>query len=104
MEYEKNILVFLNEYLYTKSKDKDFNFARNVNIEHIVPASGRNIDLIRKDAVIGDKEEIKSVVIKLGNKMLLEEKINKSISNERFKSQIQNSITDRSGYKDSIDK
>lgn len=101
MEYEKNILVFLNEYLYTKSKDKDFNFARNVNIEHIMPASGRNIDLIRKDAGIADKEEFKSLVNKLGNKMLLEEKINKSISNEWFKSKKQTSIKDKSGYKDS---
>jgi len=101
MEYEKNILVFLNEYLYTKSKDKDFNFARNVNIEHIMPASGRNIDLIRKDAGIADKEEFKSLVNKLGNKMLLEEKINKSISNEWFKSKKQTSINDKSGYKDS---
>lgn len=101
MEYEKNILVFLNEYLYTKSKDKDFNFARNVNIEHIMPASGRNIDIIRKDAGITDKEEFKGLVNKIGNKILLEEKINKSISNEWFKTKKQTSVNDKSGYKDS---
>lgn len=66
-----------------------------------MPASGRNIDLIRKDAGIADKEEFKSLVNKLGNKMLLEEKINKSISNEWFKSKKQTSINDKSGYKDS---
>src|SRR5690625_603032 len=101
IEYEKNILVFLNEYLYTKSKDKDFNFARNVNIEHIMPASGRNIDIIRKDAGIIDKEEFKSLVNKIGNKILLEEKINKSISNEWFKTKKQTSVNNKSGYKDS---
>lgn len=101
MEYEKNILVFLNEYLYTKSKVQDFNFARNVNIEHVMPASGRNIDIIRSDAGITDKEEFKSLVNKIGNKILLEEKINKSISNEWFKTKKQTSINDKSGYKDS---
>jgi hypothetical protein len=101
IEYDKNILVFLNEYLYTKSKNEYFNFSTSVNIEHIMPASGRNIDLIRKDAGIADKEEFKSLVNKLGNKMLLEEKINKSISNEWFKSKKQTSINDKSGYKDS---
>src|SRR5690625_3106894 len=66
-----------------------------------MPESGRNIDLIRKDAGIADKEEFKSLVNKLGNKMLLEEKINKSISNEWFKSKKQTSINNKSGYKDS---
>lgn len=101
MEYEKNILVFLNEYLFTKSKDQYFNFATSVNIEHIMPASGRNIDIIRKDAGITDKEEFKGLVNKIGNKILLEEKINKSISNEWFKTKKQTSINDKSGYKDS---
>lgn len=101
LEYDKNILVFLNEYLYTKAKGKDFNFSSSVNIEHIMPASGRNIDVIRKDADITDKEEFKSLVNKIGNKILLEEKINKSISNEWFKTKKQTSINDKSGYKDS---
>ncbi len=101
LEYDKNILVFLNEYLYTKAKGKDFNFSSSVNIEHIMPASGRNINVIRKDADITDKEEFKSLVNKIGNKILLEEKINKSISNEWFKTKKQTSINDKSGYKDS---
>ena len=47
-EYGKNILVYLNEYLYTKNKGDNFDFSENVNIEHIMPASGRNIDSIHE--------------------------------------------------------
>lgn len=100
-EYDKNILAYLNEYLYTKSKSLDFNFSENVNIEHIMPASGRNIDSIQKDARITDKDEFNSIVNKLGNKILLEEEINKSIGNEWFKTKKQSSINSKSGYKDS---
>lgn len=40
--YDKNILVFLNEYLYAKENHLTFNFESNVNVEHIMPASGHN--------------------------------------------------------------
>jgi hypothetical protein len=53
LEYDKNILVFLNEYLYAKAHGFDFNFSDTVNIEHIMPASGHNIDAIRIDAENG---------------------------------------------------
>jgi len=99
--YDKNLLVYLNEYLYTKNKNSKFDFAEHVNIEHIMPASGRNITIIRQDAGIPDKEEFNSLVNKLGNKILLEEDINKSIGNEWFKTKKQNSINSKSGYKDS---
>ena len=100
-EYDKNILVYLNEYLYAKSKNEYFDFAENVNIEHIMPASGKDIVSIQADANITDKEEFNSIVNKLGNKILLEEDINKSISNEWFKTKKQSSIIDKTGYKDS---
>lgn len=99
--YDKNLLVYLNEYLYAKNKNFKFDFAENVNIEHIMPASGKNITIIRQDAGIPDKEEFNSIVNKLGNKILLEEDINKSIGNEWFKTKKQNSIKSKSGYKDS---
>ncbi|GAB4344910.1 MAG: DUF262 domain-containing protein [Flammeovirgaceae bacterium] len=82
LEYDKNLLVFLNEYIYSKSKGKQFNFTEKVNVEHIMPASGRNISTIQQDAGITDKEEFMQLVNKLGNKILLEEDINKSIGNE----------------------
>lgn len=101
VEYEKNLLVFLNEYLYAKNKGTKFDFAENVNIEHIMPSSGRNITTIQQDANITTKEEFNSIVNKLGNKILLEEDINKSIGREWFKTKKQNSINSKSGYKDS---
>lgn len=99
--YDRNLLVYLNEYLYAKNNSSRFDFSENVNIEHIMPASGRNITIIRQDAGITDKDEFNSVVNKLGNKILLEEDINKSIGNEWFKTKKQNSINSKSGYKDS---
>jgi len=100
-EYIKNLLVFLNEYLYAKSKNRIFNFDDKVNIEHIMPASGKNLITIQNDAGINDNEEFKVYVNKLGNKILLEENINKSISNEWFKTKKQKSIKEKMGYKDS---
>ncbi len=101
IEYEKNLLVFLNEYIYAKNKGIRFDFAENVNIEHIMPSSGRNLTTIQRDANIATKEEFNRIVNKLGNKILLEEDINKSIGNEWFKTKKQNSINSKSGYKDS---
>jgi uncharacterized protein with ParB-like and HNH nuclease domain len=101
LEYDKNFLVFLNEYIYSKKKGIKFDFTDNVNIEHIMPASGRNIKIIKQDAGITNEEEFNSIVNKLGNKILLEEDINKSISNEWFKTKKQNSILSKLGYKDS---
>lgn len=101
LEYDKNILVYLNEYLYSKIENVKFDFDDNVNVEHIVPASGRNISSIQKDAGINDKEEFDLIVCKIGNKILLEEEINKSIGNEWFKTKKQNSINSKHGYKDS---
>ena len=66
-----------------------------------MPASGRNISVIMTDAGIHDREEFNDIVNKLGNKILLEEDINKSISNEWFKTKKQSSINSKSGYKDS---
>lgn len=101
LEYDKNILVFLNEYLFAKEHLLSFNFADNVNIEHIMPASGHNIEAIRQDAGIDSREEFSLLVNRLGNKILLEEDINKSISNDWFKTKKQKSVTDKAGYKDS---
>lgn len=101
LEYDKNILVFLNEYLYAKGKGVAFKLSDNVNVEHIMPASGHNIESIRLDAGIDSVEEFKSIVNQLGNKILLEEDINKSIGNEWFKTKKLSSVKDKTGYKDS---
>ena len=101
LSYERNALVYLNEYLYARSHGKQFVLADNVNIEHIMPASGKNIAVIRKDAGINDVSEFAAIVNKLGNKILLEENINKTISNAWFKTKTQTSVREKSGYKDS---
>lgn len=100
-EYDKNILVYLNEYLYSKSKGTVLDFSEDVNIEHIMPSSGNNIVIVRQDAGITDLDEFKDVVNKIGNKILLEENINKSIGNEWFRTKKQTSVNNKSGYKDS---
>lgn len=100
-DYDKNILVFLNEYLYAQNNGKQFRFENNVNVEHIMPASGHNVDAIRIDAGIGAKEEFDNLVNKLGNKILLEENINKSISNDWFKTKKRTSVKNKQGYLDS---
>lgn len=100
-EYTKRPLVVLNEYLYAKEVNNNFSINDGYEIEHIIPKSGRNIENIRKDTGIVDEEFFKSKVEELGNKMLLEEKINKSIGNAWFRSKLETSIEDKSGYKDS---
>lgn len=100
-EYDKNILVFLNEYLYAKEQNRNFDFDERVNVEHIMPASGHNIEAIRSDAHIKTKEEFDELANLLGNKILLEEDINKSISNDWFKTKKGSTIQSKRGYKGS---
>lgn len=98
LEYDKNILVFLHEYLYAKENGLKFDFNDKVNVEHIMPASGHNIDAIRQDAGIADIDEFDEYANMLGNKILLEEDINKSISNDWFKTKKGSKVSDKKGY------
>lgn len=98
LDYSKNTLVFLNEYLYAKSKESTFNFDDKVNIEHIMPSSGHNIGHIREDAGIATQEEFDVYANKLGNKILLEENINKSIGNNWFRTKKGHLVKDKEGY------
>lgn len=97
-EYDKNILVFLNEYLYAKENNITFDFNDKVNVEHIMPASGHNVDSIRIDAGISTLEEFDELANQLGNKILLEEDINKSISNDWFKTKKGSKVSAKKGY------
>ncbi|MCQ2214855.1 MAG: DUF262 domain-containing HNH endonuclease family protein [Bacteroidales bacterium] len=98
MQYDKNILVFLHEYLYAKENNLKFDFNDKVNVEHIMPASGHNLDVIRQDAGIADIDEFDEYANMLGNKILLEEDINKSISNDWFKTKKGSKVSDKKGY------
>ncbi len=99
-EYDKSILVYLNEYLFAKEKNIPFDLSDKYDIEHIMPASGKNIQTIRIDANL-DEEEFRATVNKIGNKILLESAINRSISNEWFRTKVSTRLTDKSGYIDS---
>jgi len=100
-DYNGNALVYLNEYLFAMENDMSFALGNKYDIEHIMPYSGCNIQEIRKDAEIGDEEEFYGIVNKLGNKILLEEKINRSIGNEWFRTKISTTLENKTGYIDS---
>ena len=100
MGYRGYDLVYLNEYLYARAHGIVLDIDKNVTVEHIMPQSGRNISIIRKDAGIDTVEEFNDIVEMLGNKILLEANINTSIGNEWFKTKKNNTIPDN-GYKDS---
>lgn len=99
-EYDKGVLVYLNEYLFAKENNLPFDLSEKYDIEHIMPASGKNIQTIRIDANMNE-EEFRNTVNKVGNKILLESAINRSISNEWFKTKVSTRLTDKSGYIDS---
>ena len=98
MEYDKNILVYLNEYLYAKEHKIPFDFTpEKVNVEHIMPASGHNIESVRVNANLS-KEEFEDLVNLLGNKILLEEDINKHIGMDWFQTKKGTFVKDKKGY------
>lgn len=96
--YDKNMLVYLNEYLYAAEHNLPFDLKSKWDIEHIMPASGRNIQVIRTDAGISDEVEFHNIVNKLGNKIILEYSINRSIGSEWFRTKISTSLKDKTGY------
>ena len=98
---DKNMLVYLNEYLFAQENNLSFILGNKYDIEHIMPQSGANLDEIRKDAQIESKDEFDDIVNKIGNKILLEEKINRSIGNEWFRTKISTKFSDKTGYIDS---
>ena len=101
-DYSRNPLVFLNEYLVAAEAGIPFSIGTKYDIEHILPYSGSNIQVIRADAGIASDDEFYGTVNKLGNKILLEQKINRSIGNEWFRTKVSMSLKDKSGYVDSI--
>lgn len=95
-DYSRNTLVYLNEFLFAKEKNISFNLNTSYDIEHIMPYSGKNIQTIQSDAGIQNEDEFKNIVNKLGNKILLEQSINRAIGNEWFRTKI--SSNSENGY------
>ena len=100
-DYNGNLLVYLNEYLFAKAKNQVLKLGAKYDIEHIMPHSGNNLSEIRNDAGIESEEEFEGIVNKLGNKILLEEKINRSIGNEWFRTKVSTKLENKTGYIDS---
>ena len=97
-DYDGNVLVYLNEYLFAREKNMKFTLGSKYDIEHIMPYSGNNLQEIRKDAEIDTEEEFYWIVNKLGNKILLEEKINRAIGNEWFRTKVSTELANKTGY------
>ncbi len=100
-DYEKNDIVYLNEYLFAKENKKELKIGSNIDIEHIMPQSGKNKKLIQKDADIEDDDMFANYINKIGNKILLEYNINRTIGNEWFRTKVSTQISEKSGYIDS---
>lgn len=100
-DYDGNVLVYLNEFLFAQEKNMSFTLGSKYDIEHIMPYSGYNLQEIRKDAEIDSEEEFYEIVNKLGNKILLEEKINRAIGNEWFRTKVSTKLENKTGYIDS---
>ena len=66
-----------------------------------MPQSGKNINTIQQDAKIENADMWREYVNKIGNKILLEYDINRSIGNEWFRTKVSTKIKDKSGYIDS---
>ena len=96
-DYEKNDLVYLNEYLFAKEEGKELKIDSDIDIEHIMPQSAKYREAIQRDAGI-DADVINNYINKIGNKILLEYKINRTIGNEWFREKISNIISKKSGY------
>ena len=63
-----------------------------------MPQSGKNVKLIQNDAGIENDEEFSNYINKIGNKILLEYNINRTIGNEWFRTKISTKISEKSGY------
>ena len=80
----ENAVVYLNEYLFARERGRPFGLdSLKIEIEHIMPASGRNIPVIREDAKMSE-DEFETYKDKLGNKILLEKPINGAIGRDWF--------------------
>ena len=100
-DYEKNDIVYLNEYLFAKQNGKELKIGSDIDIEHIMPQSGKNVKAIQNDAGIEDDAMFANYINKIGNKILLEYNINRTIGNKWFRTKVSTKVSEKSGYKES---
>ena len=96
------MLIYLKEFLFSKEKKISFDLDIKHDIEHIMPQSGKNESEIRRDAGIANDDEFRAFVNKLGNKIVLEGKINRGVGNEWFRTKVSTRLHEKTGYIDSI--
>lgn len=93
-----NSLLYINEFLFAIETGAQFNLEGNIDIEHIMPQSGRNRENMMLDAGFDNQEEFREYAEKIGNKILLEADINRGIGDAWFRIKRENSITSGHGY------
>ncbi len=101
IDYDGNILVYVNELLFAMAKGASLQGTESAEIEHIMPQSDKKNPGVWKQAGMLDQEEFDEYLNKLGNKILLEKKINIKVGNSWFNDKINGSLENRWGYKDS---
>lgn len=101
-EYDKKALTYLFEYIFCLHNQKIFELKDKYEVEHILPQSGKNIKQMKKDAGFtkDNEHEFEYIVDKLGNKIVLEKKINVDVSNAWFRTKCGEYI--KSSYKVAI--
>ncbi|QGG98631.1 HNH endonuclease [Streptococcus iniae] len=93
-----NSILYVNEYLFALEKNFDLNLDGDIDIEHIMPQSGKNRENMQKDGGVIDASEFSEYAEKLGNKILLESDINRGIGDAWFRTKKDNNVTNRHGY------
>lgn len=93
-----NSLLYINEYLFALGKGAEFSLDGDIDIEHIMPQSGKNRENIQKDGGFIDASEFSEYAEKIGNKILLEADINRGIGDAWFRTKRENTITSGHGY------
>lgn len=93
-----NSLLYINEFLFAIETGAQFNLEGNIDIEHIMPQSGRSRENIMLDTGFDNQEEFREYAEKIGNKLLLEADINRGIGDAWFRTKRENSITSGHGY------
>ena len=77
---------------------REFEIGSNIDIEHIMRHSGKNVRLLQHDAGIENDEEFSNYINKIGNKIFIECNINRTNGNERFRTKTTTKISEKSGY------
>lgn len=93
-----NSILYVNEYLFALENNFDLNLDGDIDIEHIMPQSGKNRENIQKDGGFIDASEFREYAEKLGNKILLESDINRGIGDAWFRTKKDNNVTKGHGY------